>query len=346
MGSVEQEIESQYVVKQVRFTPDGSSVGLVTESSEFLLFRYFPTGKLPRLSVSTGGDIFDFDFFPFFTQSEPLTQSVLVASRNRPVQLVSCVSGLPVSAYTAYSFTEEIVHPLTVKFSPQGGSIVGAFAQSTLRLWDVQRPGRQERDLVLSTRKGQGTQKGIISAVCFAGEETIFAGSYSRDIFMYDLRDKARCMQIGGGMMSEFGGVVQLDFLQEKNLLVSGHRMDTSLYVWDVRSPDTALMELPRATNTHQRFSHSVFRDRFVFCGDSYGDLTVFDLDRNGDVSIKHKIADSPVVSVSAVADGDKARVACGYGCRSYSPIPDSSDEDEQMNAVKSGFSILSLLEF
>jgi WD40 repeat protein len=312
----------------------------VTESSDFSVLKFFDSPPLPELVIKTGGDIFDHDFYPGFSVAEPASQSVLIASRNRPVHLYSCVSGLPVSAYTAHSFTEQIVHPLSIKFSPQSRTIMGGFAQSTVRVWDVQRPGRQAQDLVFTTRKGQGTQKGIISSVCFANEDSFFAGSYSKDIFMYDIRDKKQCMRIGSDN-SAFGGVVQMDFLTDRNMLVSAHRMHNYMHCWDVRNPETPVMDLPRISKNHQRTSHSIVSDRYVFAGDHFGDLTVFDLQRDGEIVLKQNVSRSPLVSVSAVlmaGDQSDVKVACGYGCRTYPGVPDDSDVEDRSESGYSTF--------
>ena len=308
-------------VKSVRLSPDGSTVAVVTTDPVFTVYPTdSPFGGACR-EIKAGGDIYDHDFYPGFSSANPLTQSVLIASRNRPVNLFNLVTGQVVSAYTAYSYTEEIVHPFSVRFSPHCTTILGGFNSSTVRVWDVQRPGRQTRDISTAS----GGQKGIVSAVEYCSDETFATGCYSRSICVWDLRDKSQCMRVGEEV--SFGGVVQLK--ASGNLLLSGHRQDTSVNVWDIRSPDVPLMQLPRVTKTHQRFEFGLVDDRFVFAGDHYGDLTVFDLSKDGEIVIQESMsAGTPLVSVSAV----NGTVAVGYGCRRWGPIHAEDDDSSDMD--------------
>jgi len=315
-------IELSSCVKQTRFSPDSSHYSMVESGPVFTVSNYFCPEK--KTSINTGGDISDHDFYPGFSASHPPTQCVLIASRNRPMHLFHTDSGQSVSAYTAYSLTEEIVHPVAVKFSPQCKSIIAGFAHSTVKVWDVQRPGRQTGDMIFSTRKSRGSMKGIISAVEFANEDSFFAGTYSKSIGMFDLRDKAaKCMHVGSAAEIR-GGVVQLRFIPESHLLISGHRTDRSIFAFDIRSPDLPLMELPRVVKTNQRFEFDIFKNRFLVTGDHYGDLTVFDLEKDGEIVLKNNLSPTPLVSTSVDQEGN---VVAGFGTRRFADIKDSGDE-------------------
>ena len=307
-------------VKQTRFSPDFSNFSVV-ESGPFFRLRNLATNSTAE--INTGGDIFDHDFYPGFDQNNPLTECVLIASRNRPIHLFNTRSLGSVSAYTAYSVTEEIIHPITLKFSPQCKSIIAGFPSSTVKVWDVQRPGRQSSDLVLSTRKSRGSIKGIVSAVEFASEDSFFAGTYSKEIAMFDLRNKDQCMRIGSGL--NFGGVVQLKFIPDLNIVFSGHRTDMSIRGFDVRYPDQPVLELPRVVKTYQRFEFDILaKKNIIVSGDHYGDLTVFDLKKDGAIILHKNLSSSPLVSVSVSSRGN---IISGSGIRRFADIIDSEDE-------------------
>ena len=312
------------VVKNVCYSPDGSCLAVTASDSPF---RLTTSQGVPVSSYVTGGDIFDFDFYPGFSSSEPQTQAVLIASRNRPMQLVSTTNMSPLSAYTAYSFTDEVVHPICVRFSPTCQKIFGAFPQSTLRVWDVQRPGRQTDTITFSTKreKDESVQKGILSAIDVASEDHIFVGSYSRSIFGYDLRDwKSSRTKFGCEKQTHVGGLVQLKYIESRSLLLSGHRMDRFVYGWDVRKPNEPVVHLGRKTGTNQRFTFDIVDDRMLFCGDSEGHLLTFDLDHSSlvqEVNISDRA--NSVVSVSVKG----GLVACGVGTRTFAHV--GSDDEE-----------------
>lgn len=329
--------------KSVRFSPDGSVVAVVQSDSKFRLCSR--NLEVSLLNLNTGGDVYDFDFYPGFNADAGDSCSVLIGSRNRPIRLFNVGSGVAVSAYTAYSFTDEIIHPLSIRFSPQCQTILGGFPQATVRVWDVQHPGRQTRDIVFSTRKSKIGQKGIISAIEYFDENMFFAGSYSNSICMYDMRDKnAACNEIGTGT-AEFGGVVQLK--AKDHTLISGHRMDTQIHVWDTRNAGTPLMSLPRIVKTHQRFEFDLFsvnEKKLLLTGDHYGDLTMFDLSHDGDIVFQKNISKSvPLVSVSVASDGT---VATASGMRHFPKvaISDSSESEEMEDDITGCISIHSVV--
>lgn len=327
--------------KSVRFSPDGSVVAAVKSDSQFRV--YSRDLEVPLLNLNSGGDVYDFDFYPGFSADIGASRSVLIGSRNRPIRLFNVGSGVAVSAYTAYSFAEEIIHPLSIRFSPQCQTILGGFPQATVRVWNVQHPGRQTREIVFSTRKSKTGQKGIISAIEYCDENIFYAGSYSNSICMYDMRDKNICVEIGTG--TEFGGVVQLK--AKDHALISGHRMDTQIHVWDMRNPGTPLMSLPRIVKTQQRFEfalYSVSDKQLLLTGDHYGDLTVFDLSKDGEIVFQKNISENvPLVSVAAASDGT---LATASGMRHFPRvgIPDSSESEEMEDDFTGHISIHSLV--
>lgn len=338
------------VVKQTRFSPNGGSVLAIVTADQF--FRQYSHSCQLMSEINIGGDVFDFDYYPGYKDEEDMTKAVLISSRNRPINLYSC-SGTVLSAYTALSFTDEVIHPISVRFSPQCSLICGSFEKATIRLWDVQRPGCPVSVHTYSTRRIRDSitpcQRGLLSVLEWDGTDNgVFVGSYSSTIWFHDVRGQDNSMQIGS--LSSFNGVVQLKYLSNNGcpIVLSGHRMDEHVHAWDLRKPDLALLSYCRITKpTYQRFEFDVSQDQqSLFCGDSDGRLTVFRISNGEDIT--NSISISPAVmkgssSLVSVSVSGKT-LACGFGSRSYESIGcDSSDSEDQTNQVMTRSSIVSI---
>jgi WD40 repeat protein len=304
---------------------DGGSIMLNNQSENSSWFH-----------IKMSDDVSDIDFFPGFNSSVIETQTMLVSSRNRPIQLVHTSDGSVLSAYTAYSFTEEIVHPLSVKFDPSNcATIIGGFQSSTVRVWDVQRPGRQVRDLVFATRKEDTKSiKGIVGAVNYWNSDTVFAGTYSRSFGLFDIRDKEKGMVFG--QKSVFGSVVQIESFS--NQVVTNHRNeDKSLRLWDVRNPDTPVVEFDRSFPNHQRSTFGLFKNgEFIVAGNIGGNLIVFSTlsgQRVADVPVSPGV---PTVAVHATQN----QVVVGSGCRVFDPVISDDSDDSDAESTTSSFRV------
>jgi WD40 repeat protein len=266
--------------------------------------------------ISTGDTVFDFDV---------TDMGILIGSRNRPIHLVHAFSGAIRGSYTAYSNTEEIIHPYSVR-SDGTSSIIGGFAGSTIRIWDMQRPGRQMHALQFSTRKQTGNLKGIVGAVNYWNSpDTILAGTYSGMLGMFDSREMSRCVLFGSPVT--LGGVVQISKISDRNLIISGHRNSKeSLLIWDMRKPDTPVFTVDRPFQTQQRSSFGIWKNRFICYGNDGGNFSVFDLD-TGTVVVDMKVSNQPTAAVDVCESG---RVVVGSGQRRFSNVGESSDDETQ----------------
>jgi WD40 repeat protein len=306
-------------VQRVQWSPTGSSFGFTTsDASRGLEIR---TGDSSLMKFLPGGHISDFHF--------SCESTVLVASERRPLQLIDTTSGLSISTFSAYSFTEEIVHPVSVRFSASGASIAGGFPSSVVRIWDTAVPGRQIRDIVFSTRKAKVSRgssfKGIVCAVNWWDENMIVGGTYGGQIRLFDQRGKD-----GLDFSGELNGVVQLETLAEKQLIVSGHRMSRFVNVWDVRSPSEPVVSIPRSIRTNQRTQFGVDGGREIVTGDEHGIVTSHDIS-TGEILFQTEVAPKDVIPCVDV--NGNGEVLFGTGCRRYATAGgwSSSGEDEDM---------------
>mmetsp|Transcript_84678 Transcript_84678/g.220457 ORF Transcript_84678/g.220457 Transcript_84678/m.220457 type:complete len:441 (+) Transcript_84678:110-1432(+) len=278
--------------KGVRWSPDGSTL-LASHDDAALRLYQVPSAAVsgdsgwtggdrglaapplrmePYAQVQEGGPVLDFCFFPSFTWENPATCCFIASSQDHPIHLREAATGTLCNTYRPYNQVDEVCHSFSLCFSPDGGKILGGF-QQYIRVFDVQRPGRQVEDWLLSTRKGKG-QKGIIGAIAANSMSpgVYAAGSYNRSVCVYHegSRGKPVARLVDNEPDYEMGGVTQLLWASEW-LLLSGHRRDRWLRAWDLRMassaeglgggglhPKALLHRFPRCTRTHQRFLFSV----------------------------------------------------------------------------------------
>eukprot|EP00747_Dinoflagellata_sp_TGD_P082546 gnl/TRDRNA2_/TRDRNA2_161738_c3_seq1.p1 gnl/TRDRNA2_/TRDRNA2_161738_c3~~gnl/TRDRNA2_/TRDRNA2_161738_c3_seq1.p1 ORF type:complete len:459 (-),score=56.30 gnl/TRDRNA2_/TRDRNA2_161738_c3_seq1:12-1388(-) len=249
-----------------------------------------PTTMEPYACVIDGGPILDFAFFPGFNWSRPEICCFISCSQDHPIHLRDAFSGALRNTYRPYNHVDEVCHAFSLCFSFDGCQILGGFSQY-IRVFDVQRPGRQVEDWHLSTRKGSG-QKGIIGAIAGSPYRPGWyaAGSYNRNACIYAPGSKgkyaAKLSDDEHGY--EMGGVTRVVWAGE-NLLLTGHRCDRWLRAWDLRmigdtSPDHSsqppralLHRFPRPVRTHQRFVFSV-QGELLAAGDDEGTVSFYSL--------------------------------------------------------------------
>lgn len=279
--------------KGARWSPDGSVIVAVNNDQVLRLFNVpkesltapATTPLVPDVSVTEGGALVDVCFFPHFSE-DPASRCLLTSSHGHPLHLRDECGELR-NTYRPFNNVEEVCHATTMTFSSDGRKIAAGFPQH-IRLFDVQRPGRQIEDWTLSTRKGRG-QKGIIGAL----EATPFwpglyaAGSYNKSICLYNEQTRGRSIASfhDGQGRDQMGGVTQLVWASEF-VLLSGHRRDGWIRAWDMRMtsephvdgrPRALMHRFQRSAQTHQRFLFSVHGD-VLASGDDRGDLSFHSL--------------------------------------------------------------------
>eukprot|EP00401_Gymnodinium_catenatum_P029313 CAMPEP_0117550302 /NCGR_PEP_ID=MMETSP0784-20121206/48611_1 /TAXON_ID=39447 /ORGANISM="" /LENGTH=443 /DNA_ID=CAMNT_0005347317 /DNA_START=170 /DNA_END=1498 /DNA_ORIENTATION=+ len=300
--------------KGAQWSPDGSTVLAGHDDGALRLYRLPANSKKiaengtpgdappshlePYCHAIAGGPILDFCFFPGYSLDVPATCCFLTSSQGHPIHLREAAAGTLRNTYRPFSHVDEVCHAFSLCFSSDGRRIVAGFEQY-LRVFDVQRPGRQVEDWLLSTRKGKG-QKGIIGAVAASSESpgVYAAGSYSRSVGVYHQGSKGKPIAsfVDTEDGYEMGGVTQLAWVNEW-LLLSGHRKDRWIRAWDLRMAgkpgalreaagvrSQALMHrFPRPAQTQQRFSFSVDGDVLATGTDS-GDAICYSLSTTREV--------------------------------------------------------------
>lgn len=283
--------------KGSKWSPDGSVVLTAHDDAVLRLWRApdinAEVGAMPKpfeayAKAPEGGPVLDFCFFPGFTWDYLPTCCFLTSSQDHPIHLRDALSGTLRNTYRPYNQVDEVCHAFSLCFSIDGSRILAGFPQA-IRIFDVQRPGRQVEEWLLSTRKGRG-QKGIIGALTAApaAPGLYAAGSYNRSVCIYHHSSRGKPVAWLADKQERvhmMGGVTQLAWVGEQ-LLLSGHRCDQWLRAWDLRmaggegeaAQDRALLHrFPRATRTHQRFLFGT-KDDLLTTGDDSGNVLLYSL--------------------------------------------------------------------
>uniref|UniRef100_A0A0G4F7Z5 Anaphase-promoting complex subunit 4 WD40 domain-containing protein n=1 Tax=Chromera velia CCMP2878 TaxID=1169474 RepID=A0A0G4F7Z5_9ALVE len=272
-------------IKRSLWSPDGSAILTVSEDACVRLFALpaqtidalqgsaeqpQATPLLPWAAIAEPEGIADCCWLPQMKWEDPSSCVFACAARGQPVHLWSASTGVLCGSFMPMDNAEEVSSPFSLAFY-RDGSVLYSGHSSCVRLFDTQRPGRQTEQWTLATRKGREGLKGIVSAIAppvgeGAGAAGLCAvGSYSRKIALMDRKSRPRggvkraeaVLQREGGM----GGVTSLQWLETGGegvggdmYLLSGHRKDNALRLWDLRSYDTPVCEYPRTVATHQKF--------------------------------------------------------------------------------------------
>ncbi|KAF4727098.1 Telomerase Cajal body protein 1 [Perkinsus olseni] len=270
--------------------------------------------------------------------SEPSDFHYAVSVRDRPIHLVNLLTGEVAASYQGFSVTDEVTAASCLSFSQDGSRLLGGVAgQPQVWLWDLTRPGKSTYHRVLSTRKGKTGQRGIVSAAAWLDDKCYALGTYSRTIGIYDERQgskkNAKCVK----MLSapDGGGITSLK-LSPQGLLVSGHRTDTCMRVWDLRSSGTEpVTTLPRATKTNQRFDFSFLgNSRILATGDDSGHVLWYDI-LTGERLSSCLVSSSGTSSVAAQIEPVSCnRIAIATGQRVW-PTYVSMGDDENTELVQ-----------
>ncbi|ESS34634.1 putative guanine nucleotide-binding protein [Toxoplasma gondii VEG] len=221
----------------------------------------------PWTCADEGELIFDCLWFPSLDWTQPRTYSYAVTSRDHPIHLYSGIDCSLLASYSCYNHLDEVAHAYSLLFHRTKPRLF-AGGISGVRIFDLERPGRQLHDILFATRRAKHGQKGIISCMDFKasgpGANKLFAcGSYSQSVCVYteDCGGRRGALPYTApthcllDTATSWGGVTQVKFVGE-NLLVSGHRQDGVMRCWDLRKPDTPLARLGRATTqSSQKFA-------------------------------------------------------------------------------------------
>jgi WD40 repeat protein len=183
-------------VKGCRWSPDGTCVLTNSEDHRLRLWEVITT---PNISSNTdtkdassssssipsstslrcaiecneGECIYDYCWYPLMNSSIPSTCQYVSTSTDHPIHLWDAFTGDLRATYRAYNQVDELTSAISLAYSIDGTRLFGGFNKQ-IRIWDVERPGRDctTRSLVSTRGKGKNKrrsgQTGLISCIATA----------------------------------------------------------------------------------------------------------------------------------------------------------------------------------
>ncbi|ORZ12763.1 WD40-repeat-containing domain protein [Absidia repens] len=251
--------------KACHWSPDGTC--LLT-SSEDRMIRLFdipssiydpsttePVTLTPSLGILEGESICDIAWFPSMNSQDPATCCFLSSTRDHPVRLWDATTGKVRASYCVVDHQERFIGPNVLKFNLDGTKIYCGY-ENMIEIFDVHAPGNNTSTKHSTTphRKSRKGQKGIISCLDFNPDHSgmYAAGSYSQSIGIYDERTNDLCLKLTG---MKGGGITQVKFSLDGNLLYSASRQFNRISCWDIRQSGNILYEIDRKGKTNQRIT-------------------------------------------------------------------------------------------
>jgi len=264
---LQQQIALSNISKGAAWSPDGNRILSIQEDAKTRIYQLDETEHLEeKLVVEEKESIYDFRWFPGMSD-DAATQCFITCVRENPMYLRDANDGRVRASYRGYNQQDEMSNCYSVAFCPITGNIVGGY-KSELWLFDMNRPGRQTQTIITSVRKGKGP-KGIIGAVephPTWGIRIIALGTYHKHLAIYQDWVKKPLMLVD--REEQMGGVTFLKW-QSEDILISGHRQDQYLRIWDTRYPSEPLERIVRPIKTPQRSRFSYHGNNLCFGKDN-----------------------------------------------------------------------------
>jgi WD40 repeat protein len=161
--------------------------------------------------------IYESCWYPLMNSQDPATCCFLTSARDHPVHLWDCTTGKLRASYSVIDHRERFMGAIGLTFNLDGSSIYCGY-ENMIQVFDTSRPGSTAvlKISTTPTRKSRMGQKGIISSLAFSPDYSglLAAGSYSKNIGLYDTSSGEICSLLGG----LDGGVTQVCTLSRCSL--------------------------------------------------------------------------------------------------------------------------------
>ncbi|KAM3587175.1 hypothetical protein VKS41_002212 [Umbelopsis sp. WA50703] len=268
-------------------SPDGSCV--LTNSNDNIARVFQPSAEVFS-EVPDGGQlvevvqakeaepIYESCWYPLMNSQDPATCCFLTSARDHPVHLWDCTTGKLRASYSVIDHRERFMGAIGLTFNLDGSSIYCGY-ENMIQVFDTSRPGSTAvlKISTTPTRKSRMGQKGIISSLAFSPDYSglLAAGSYSKNIGLYDTSSGEICSLLGG----LDGGVTQVKFSPSGTHLFSANRQSNLITCWDVRNTGDVFCRYERPGYTNQRISFDIDSSGQVLAsGDMNGSIRLFNL--------------------------------------------------------------------
>eukprot|EP01116_Phalansterium_solitarium_P011560 TRINITY_DN27293_c0_g1_i1.p1 TRINITY_DN27293_c0_g1~~TRINITY_DN27293_c0_g1_i1.p1 ORF type:complete len:430 (-),score=79.20 TRINITY_DN27293_c0_g1_i1:11-1300(-) len=275
------------------------------------------------LTVTEAEPVHDLAWFPGMRSSDAASCCYASASRDQPIHLWDAYSGRVRCSYRGYRDPDELRTAYSVAFSPFGDRLYVGYS-GLVRTLDVAQPTAAATELSL-----RSSLAGVVSTISFRSDGRVWAcgcygGSPGGRVALCSSEgtpsEPLLVLQPSGG-----GGVSQVLFAGDGNLLVVASRRSSGLDVWDLRAPQLPLLTIPRASPTNQKLQVAE-RDGIVAFGDVHGAISLQNL--GGDSSLLSTFNAHTDAIAGCAFHPTENIIASGSGQRHFSIEDDDSDDD------------------
>ncbi|GBG86460.1 hypothetical protein CBR_g41455 [Chara braunii] len=279
-------------LRGIRWSPDGACLLANCEDNKLLIYDLpddvaesraldlsasgLKDSFDPTVEVQEGENVYDYQWYPLMTASDPSTCCFVSTTREHPIHLWDGITGQLRGTYRAYDAKDEITAAYSLAFNLDGNKLFAGYGRM-LRVFDVCRPGRQDRAFSTRTKSKEG-QVGIISCLAVNPDRSgmLAAGSYDRSTALY-VEDTMELLFVLHGQV---GGVTHIQFSRDGNYLYTGGRKDPYVLCWDIRQTSGIVYYMERMTSTtNQKMVFDIEPcGRHLATGGEDGMIRVFDL--------------------------------------------------------------------
>jgi telomerase Cajal body protein 1 len=292
-----EDVHSDFI-KGAQWSPDGTTIMTPTDSGEvsFLniqqeeLTKYSYYEKIPLGSVfntdkthcssvfskiktqhTFGSALIDAKWYPFMNISDPASCCYITTCRDQPIHLwqysndnTNDVTPAPVSrcSYRCYNQYDEIETCQALSFNKTGDKIY-AGNRSMIRVFDVNRPGRDCQEIATVRYKGDpmAAFHGLISTLTFtppACSMHIYAcGTYTNNIGVFQ-EGKETTPILALRDVPVGSGITCMRWSPDGNLLWVGGRRGHDIICYDLRHTRVEVGRVQRELNSNQKLTFDI----------------------------------------------------------------------------------------
>ncbi|CAH0520494.1 unnamed protein product [Peronospora belbahrii] len=322
---------SNNFTKGVKVSPDG--LCLLTNSDDHML-RLFEmnddTCHSPTslLQAKEGGTIYDYEWYPFMSSTDPTSCIFVSTSQDQPVHLWDAYTGELRASYRAFNHLDELASAHSLAFNSVGTKLFAGFDRM-IRFFDLSQPSRDFRARPLSkTRRSRKGQRGLISTIHFNPDHSNIyaAGSYAGTTCVYTEDEGEELLALRD---HEGRGITQVRFSPCGRFLFTAARHDARIHCWDIRATNEILHTFNRVADTNQRIEFDLHcGGRYLATGSRTGRVMLYDVLTGELMDEKIKLPDC-VNGVSFFPDVSRATIAVCSGQRHYNLPEDMQGEDD-----------------
>ncbi|KAI6173958.1 hypothetical protein M3Y98_01138000 [Aphelenchoides besseyi] len=312
--------ENNYV-RSCKFSPKGDFLVCDSEDRMLRIFGVMDNKLEFCKSFRQGGLIYNLTWDPFGDWI------ATTSGGDTPIQFWS-VDGELHASYLGINHLDQIESAYSMAFNQNGERLYAGY-KGMIRRFEIERPGKQISQLSTYV-KGQASQGTILSCITTSPSmDGVFAvGSYGSGIGLYSDYTNSCDMLIP----CDTRFVTCIQYSADGQKIFIGGRKTNAIECFDIRSTAKLYAKYERKTNTNQRYGFQIdSADRFLFTGDSNGQLLVFDL-LSTSPEAEWRV---PNVTSSVVSDVSLhptiPLIATAHGQRVF-PQPLASDSDEENN--------------